>query len=102
MHEKWNGKFGQKNYVSGLLREDFVENYPNGNLKSSGILVNNVKIGSWSYWYQNERTRLRFFVFFLIFVQKSMNTLVFPSFLFDLCYWFWFVLFSNVFDFFAK
>ena len=35
-------------------REEFAENYPNGNLKSSGVLVNNVKIGSWSYWYQNE------------------------------------------------
>ena len=52
--QKWNGQFGGKNYVSGLLRQDFVEKYPSGALKSSGVLINEVKIGQWSFWYENE------------------------------------------------
>ena len=52
--QKWNGQFGGKNYVSGLLRQDFVEKYPSGALKSSGVLINEVKIGQWSFWYENQ------------------------------------------------
>ena len=51
--QKWQGRFGENNYISGMQREEYSEKYPNGLLKSAGVLVNDVKIGSWSYWYDN-------------------------------------------------
>ena len=43
----------RKNYISGMKREEYTEKHHNGLVKSAGVLVNNVKIGSWSYWYDN-------------------------------------------------
>ena len=51
--QKWDGRFGDNNYISGLQREEYSEQYPSGGVKATGILVNRVKIGSWSYWYEN-------------------------------------------------
>ena len=50
---KWEGRFGNESYVSGIHREEYSDRYSNGQLKSSGILINKVRIGIWNYWYAN-------------------------------------------------
>ena len=40
--QKWEGRFGDNNYISGLQREEYSEQYPSGSMKATGILVNKV------------------------------------------------------------
>ena len=51
--KKWNGHFNGEYFIGGKKAVEYVEQYPNGQKKVEGTLVNRKKSGIWNTWYEN-------------------------------------------------
>ena len=50
---KWSGIFDDGRYYKGRMANQSEQYYDNGTMKSQGMLIGEIKLDLWTYWYYN-------------------------------------------------